>query len=53
MQDLSCAPCVRPYILLYIHGPDILFVLLCKYHKITQIQNDRLAAILKLFAPKG
>ena len=26
---------------------------LCKYHKIPQIQNVRLAAILKLFPPKG
>ena len=35
-------PCVRPYILFNIHGPAILhFFELCKYHKITQIQNSR------------
>ena len=35
-------PCVRPYILFYIHGPAILHLFeLCKYHKITQIQNGR------------
>ena len=34
-------PCVRPYILFYIHGSAILhFLELRKYHKITQIQND-------------
>ena len=33
-------PCVRPYILFYIHGPAILhFFELLKYHKITQIKN--------------
>ena len=32
-------PCVRPYILFYIHSPAILhFFQLRKYHKITQIQ---------------
>ena len=35
-------PCVRHYILFYIHGPAILhFSALHKIHKITQIQNDR------------
>ena len=35
-------PCVRPYILFYIHGPAILhFFESRKYHKITQIQNVR------------
>ena len=35
-------PCVRPYILFYIHGPATLhFFVLHKYHKITQIQNGR------------
>ena len=33
-------PCVRHYILLYIHGPAILhFFELRKYHKIIKIQN--------------
>ena len=31
-------PCVRPYIMFYIHGPAILhFFVLREYHKITQI----------------
>ena len=35
-------PCVRPYILFYIHGPAILhFFELCKYNKITQNKNGR------------
>ena len=47
-------PCVRPYILFYIYGPAILlFFELRKYHKIIQIQNGRLTAILKLFATKS
>ena len=47
-------PCVRHYILLYIHGPAIsLFFELGKYHKIIKIQNIHLTAILKLFAPKS
>ena len=47
-------PCVRHYIPFYIHGPAILhFLVLCKYDKIAKIQNGRLTAILKLFAPKS
>ena len=34
------SPCVRHYILFYIHGPAILhFFELSKYHKIIKIQN--------------
>ena len=43
-------PCVRHYILFYIHGPAILHFQLRKYHEIIKIQNVHLTAILKLFA---
>ena len=47
-------PCVRHYILFYIHDSDILlFFELSKYHKIIKIQNGYETAILKLFAPKS
>ena len=42
-------PCVSSHILYYMHGPAIL---LCKYHKITQIQKCSYTTVLKSFAPK-
>ena len=45
-------PCVRHYILFYIHGPAILHFLR-KYHKIIKIKNDHQTVIFKLFAPKS
>ena len=47
-------PCVRHYILFYIHGSAILHLFeLSKYHKITKIQKGHKTTILKLFAPKS
>ena len=44
--------CVRPYILFYIQGPAILHCFeLCKYHKITQIQNFEIVCSQKLIRP--
>ena len=47
--------CVTLHFDYYIHGLDILrcSFQLCKYHKITQIHNRRLMAILKLFSPNS
>ena len=40
---VMCYPCVRHYILFYIHSPAILhFFELRKYHKITKNQNGRI-----------
>ena len=42
VQFVMGYPCVKPSILFYIHGTAILyFLVLLKYHKITQIQNGR------------
>ena len=47
-------PCVRHYILFYLHDPAILHIFeLSKYHKIIKIQNGNWTAILKLFATES